>query len=75
MVLRLSSCRSVFYYPSNDGIATRTFLCELKAFGFYPDKIITDQMGSYENAIKEVFPETRHIYCLLHAERSARKAV
>ena len=55
--------------------AIKAFLLRLKSLGFRPKSITTDLLLGYENVIKEVFPDSAHYQCVLHAERDAKRIV
>lgn len=62
-------------FHHKDRYAMKTFLLEIKSFGFRPKVIITDLLIGYENVVKEVFPECYYHQCVLHAERDAKRIV
>ncbi len=62
-------------FPSNNKDCTKAFLLKLKELGFTPQVIVTDQLQSYQSAIKEVFPECEHLECLLHVRRSCSLSI
>ncbi|MBA7588017.1 hypothetical protein ES708_30065 [subsurface metagenome] len=63
----------LFYHK--DKQAMRTFLYQLKAFGFRPVSITTDLLMGYESVVKEVFPDCLYLQCVLHAGRDAKRIV
>ncbi len=58
-----------------DKQAMRTFLYQLKAFGFRPESITTDLLMGYESVVKKVFPDCLFMQCVLHAGRDAKRIV
>ncbi len=62
-------------FPSNNKDCTKAFLLKLKELGFDPRVIVTDQLQSYQSAVKEVFPECEHLQCLLHVRRSCSLSI
>jgi transposase-like protein len=62
-------------YFHKDRAAIKTFLLQLKSFGFRPQSITTDLLLGYEGVVREVFPECRYYQCMLHARRDANRIV
>ncbi len=59
-------------FPTRDEASATTFLSAMKTIGFDFDTIITDGCLCYNNSIPKVFPNAKHIRCILHMGRSMR---
>ncbi len=54
-------------YPYNDKDSAQAFLLALRAKGYHPRVIVTDQRQDYGPLIALVFPAARHHECIFHA--------
>jgi transposase-like protein len=54
-------------YPHNDKESALAFLLALRAKGYHPRVIVTDQRQDYEAVIAQVFPQARYHECIFHA--------
>jgi putative transposase len=59
-------------YAKRNTVSARSFLAEIKAMGYPIEVIITDGCPIYGKAIPKVYPEAKHIKCVLHMSRSRR---
>ena len=62
-------------FSRKDKEAMKTFLFLIKTLGYRPRIIVTDLLMGYESVIKEVFPDSYHHECVLHAERDAKRII
>jgi transposase-like protein len=54
-------------YPHNNKDSAQAFLLTLRAKGYHPKVIVTDQRQDYGPLIALVFPRARHHECIFHA--------
>ena len=72
---KVTDLLAVELFFHKDKYAIKTFLYQLKAFGFYPKSITTDLLMGYGTVVKEVFPDCIYQQCVLHAGRDAKRIV
>jgi transposase-like protein len=54
-------------YPHNNKDSAHDFLLDLRAKGYHPKVVVTDQRQDYGPLITLVFPGARHHECIFHA--------
>ncbi len=59
-------------YPGRTKANAKTFLSEIKAMGYQINTIVTDCCPVYDKAIPAIYPEVKHVQCVLHMGRSRR---
>jgi hypothetical protein len=62
-------------YPHNDKDSAHAFLLALRAKGYHPRVIVTDQRQEYGPLIACVFPRAVHHQCIFHALQNVQKHV
>ena len=73
--VRVTDLLSVELFFHKDKDAMKAFLYQLKALGFRPESITTDLLMGYETVVREVFPDSLYLQCVLHAGRDAKRIV
>jgi transposase-like protein len=62
-------------YPYNDKGSAQAFLLALRAKGYHPKVIVTDQRRDYGPLIARVFPKAVHHHCIFHALQNVQEYV
>ena len=62
-------------YPHNDKDSAQAFLLALRAKGYHPKVIVTDQRQDYGPLIAGVFPKAVHHQCIFHALQNVQEHV
>jgi transposase-like protein len=59
----------------NDSDHMRRFLKNLKAWGLWPEVVVTDGSNLYPTLLAELWPDARHQLCVFHALKELHKQV
>ncbi|MFW6149666.1 MAG: DDE-type integrase/transposase/recombinase [Atribacterota bacterium] len=59
-------------YPERTKASAKSFLSEIKAMGYQINTIVTDCCPIYDKPIPAIYPEVKHVQCVLHMGRSRR---
>ena len=60
-------------YPHNNKDSAHAFLLALRAKGYHPKVIVTDQRQDYGPLIAQVFPKAVHHECIFHALQNVQE--